>query len=77
MPRVPVTPPHWSRWQNAVAVVLLLIAVALFVVASISEPVFGKRIDFGILPATLLGVSLYVIFGINVMLRLIEKSGEK
>lgn len=77
MTRLNPQPPHWSRWQNVVAVVLLLISVALFVLGSISEPVFGKKFDFGILPATLLGVSLYVIFGINVMLRLIEKAGEK
>ena len=77
MPNLRANPPHWSRWQNVVAVLLLLVSVALFIVSSISQPVFGKSIDFGILPATLLGVSLYVIFGINVMLRLIEKAGEK
>lgn len=72
----PKAPPHWAKWQNATAVAILLLSIGMFIVQGISDPVWGKKIDFGILPATLLGVALYVIFGINIMLRLIEKSGE-
>lgn len=62
----PNPPPHWSWWQNVVAVLVLVWGLGMYTFEGMAETLFGKTVTFGYIPGVLVTVALYVIFNINV-----------
>lgn len=59
--------PRWARHQLVAAYLALIFSAAMFFVVGLGWQPFGRPVDFGILPSALLVMSLYVIFGLNVL----------
>lgn len=59
--------PKWARHQLIAAYFAFLMSVAMFSVIGLGWQPFNRPIDFGVLPVALLVMSLYVIFGLNVL----------
>jgi hypothetical protein len=69
--------PKWSRWQTIVALALLAVSIALFVVQAFAPIWFGREVDFGYLPVGLLTLSVYVIFGLNLRTLVRQLTGDE
>ena len=58
--------PHkWAPYQIAGAFLMLFVSLGMFVIQGLAPIWFGKPVDFGILPYSLLVISAYVIWGLN------------
>ncbi len=70
----PRQPSSWTRVQLAYGIFLGLVGVGMVIVQGLSHIIWGEQVDFGIIPYSLIGVSVAVVLNISVA-QLFERLG--